>query len=61
MNDTCRIKKNQFWFEISCIDCILKACYEDMLDSSFKKPKDKLNLACSVTDILCRYGFMMYG
>lgn len=37
MNDTCRIKKNQFWFEISCIDCILKACYEDILESSLTK------------------------
>ena len=48
----------KYWFKVLTTDnCILKACYEDMLDSSFKKPNDKTNWSCLVKEILFKYGF----
>ena len=57
INRYCRMLN--YWFKILKIEnCILKNCYEDMLESSAFKPNDKLNWGCKIRDILCKYGFI---
>ena len=39
----------KYWFKIlKTENCILKNCYEDMLESSAFKPNDKLNRGCKI-------------
>ena len=48
----------KYWFKIlKTENCMLKNCYEDMLQSSAFKPNDKLNWGWKLRDILCKYGF----
>lgn len=52
----CRMLK--YWFKLICTDnCILKCCFEEMLERCIKKPNDKYNWACRIRDILYMYGF----
>jgi hypothetical protein len=49
----------KYWFKIlKTENCILKNCYENMLESTVFKPNDKLNWGCKLRDILCKYGFI---
>jgi hypothetical protein len=42
----------KYWFKIlKTENCILKNCYENMLESSAFKPNDKLNWGCKIRDI----------
>jgi hypothetical protein len=48
----------KYWFKIlKTENCILKNCYEDMLESSVFKSNDKLNWGCKIRDVLCKHGF----
>ena len=46
----------EYWFKIlKTENCLLKNCYEDMLEFSVFKPNGKLNWRCKIRDILCKY------
>ena len=48
----------RYWLKLlESNNCILNSIYDDMYESSFDKPNDKLNWSCKIRDILNRYGF----
>ena len=52
------VRMISYWLRLLDTDnCILKQLYEDMYESSFDKPNDKLNWSCKIRDLLCKYGF----
>ncbi|XP_071123308.1 uncharacterized protein [Mytilus edulis] len=51
----CRMLR--YWFKLLKTDnCILQSCYQEMLERSILKPRDKQNWACEIRNILFRYG-----